>query len=143
MKSMRSRIATAGLALIVSASMAVAQERSGEIALSGESVGVGVGFTTGTGALIFKGKTYPFSIQGLSVADVGIAKFEGAGDVYNLQRLEDFPGTYVAVAGGVAVSEGSSSAVLENAKGVRVRFESKTQGLKLNLSAEGVTVRLQ
>ena len=101
-----------------------------------------MGFTTGTGALIFKGKTYPFSIQGLSVADVGVAKFEGGGDVYDLQRLEDFPGTYVTVAGGVAVSS-SSSAVLENSKGVRVRFESKTQGLKLNLSAEGVTVRLQ
>ena len=85
----------------------------------------------------------PFTVRGLSVVDVGLADIEGAGDVYNLRRVEDFPGNYVAAAAGATLAGGVNAAVLENQKGVRIYFHSTTQGLKLNLSANGVAVSLK
>ena len=143
MKSISSRIAIAGLALVVGATLALADERSGVIGFFGESVGAGVGYTWGAGTLTFKGQEYPFTVRGLNVVDSGSAEIQGTGDVYNLQRIEDFPGSYLAAGAGATASDGGSVAVLENQNGVRVVFHSKTQGLKLNLSAYGVTVGLK
>jgi hypothetical protein len=110
---------------------------------SGGSVAAGVGFTWGNGTLTFQGKSYPFTIRGLSVADVGIAKIDGSGDVYNLKNVTDFAGTYVAAGAGVTIAGGGSVAALENQNGVIVHFHSTTAGLKLNLSASGVSFSLK
>jgi hypothetical protein len=122
---------------------AVAQDRSADITFSGTGIAAGVGFTWGDGTLRFKGHDYRFSVNGLSVADVGIARIEGAGDVYNLKRLEDFSGNYVAAGAGATVAGGADLAVLENQKGVRIYLRSTTQGLKLSLSADGIAVALK
>src|SRR5258708_36612915 len=122
---------------------AVAQERSADITFSGAGIAAGVGFTWGHGRLPFKGHDYRFSGNGLSVADVGIARIEGAGDVYNLNRLADFSGNYAAAGAGATVAGGADLAVLENQNGVRFYLRSTTQGLKLNLSADGVAVALK
>ena len=52
---------------------------SGLVTLNMKSVAVGVGSTQGDGVLNFQGKSYPFSISGLSLVDVGISNFTGAG----------------------------------------------------------------
>jgi len=65
------------------------------------------------------------------------------GDVYNLRRVEDFPGTYAAVAAGATVAGGGDLAVLQNQNGVQIYVHSTTQGLKLNLFANGVAVALK
>jgi hypothetical protein len=122
---------------------AVAQGRSGDITVSGVSLAAGVGYTRGDGVLHLNGKEYPFAVNGLSVVDFGISHFDGAGDVYNLQRVQDFPGTYVSAGAGATVAGGGEVAVLENQKGVRILFHSTTQGLKLKLSADGVAVALK
>jgi hypothetical protein len=142
MNHIRSNLIVAALAVGVIAS-AVAQGRSGDITLSGVSVAAGIGYTRGDGLLHFSGKEYPFAVNGLSVVDVGISHFDGIGEVYNLQRVQDFPGTYVSTGAGATVAGGGDVALLENQKGVRILFHSTTQGLKLNLSADGVAVALK
>jgi hypothetical protein len=139
---MRSTLIAAALTVCVIAS-AVAQGRTGNLTVSGVSVAAGVGYTRGDGLLHFNGKEYPFAVNGLSVVDVGISHFDGVGDIYNLQRVQDFPGTYVSAGAGATVAGGGEVVVLENQKGVRILFHSTTQGLKLNLSADGVAVALK
>ena len=142
MKRRFSGLMVAGL-LLATGTAALAQPPSADISFSGGSVAAGVGYTWGDGTLHFNGKSYPFSVHGLSVVDVGLSHIEGAGEVYNLQRVEDFAGNYVAAAAGATVAGGGAVAVLENQKGVRIDFHSTTQGLKLNLSSDGVAVDLK
>ena len=120
-----------------------ADSPSGDITFSGGSVAAGVGYTWGGGEVHFKGKSYPFAVNGLSVVDVGAASIQGSGEVYNLKRIEDFAGNYVAAEAGAALAGGETVAVLENQNGVRIAVHSTTQGLKINLSANGVAVRLK
>ena len=142
MNSMRGILMVAVLTLGVIAS-AGAEDRSADISFSGTDIAAGVGFTWGDGTLHFNGNDYRFTLHGLSVADVGIAHIEGAGDVYNLQRVEDFSGNYVAVGAGATVAGGGDLAMLENQNGVRIQLHATTQGLKFNLSADGVRVALK
>lgn len=139
---MRSILMVAALTLGVVMS-AGAQDRSADITFSGTGIAAGIGYTWGNGTLHFKGNDYRFTLNGLSVADVGIAHIEGAGDVYNLQRVEDFSGNYVAAGTGATVGGGGDLTALENQNGVRIFVRSTTQGLKFNLSAEGIQVALK
>jgi hypothetical protein len=125
--------------------MAVAEDRSpaATITFSGGSVAAGVGYTWGNGVLHFKGKDYPFTVDGLSVVDVGVVRIEGAGEVYNLGSLDSFAGNYVAAGAGATLAGGGSVAALQNQNGAIIHFHSTTQGLKLNLSANGVSVHLK
>ena len=50
--------------------------------------------TQGEGVLNFQGKNYPFTISGLSLVDIGISNFTGAGKVYDLSSPRDLAGTY-------------------------------------------------
>jgi hypothetical protein len=93
--------------------------------------------------LEFHGKAYPFTVNALSVADVGITKIDCTGDVYNLKNVADFPGTYAAAGAGATIVGGGSIAALENEHGVIIHFHSRTEGLRLNLSASGITISLR
>ncbi len=48
----------------------------------------------GGGRLHYQGKTYKFTIGGLGIGGIVVSKIEAAGEVYNLNNLSDFPGTY-------------------------------------------------
>jgi hypothetical protein len=132
----------AGL-IFAGAAPSLAQDRSADLTFSGRSVAAGVGYTWGNGTLHFKGSNHRFAVSGLSVVDVGIAHIEAAGDVYNLKRVQDFPGNYVAADAGATVAGGAELTVLENQNGVRIYLRSITQGAKLSLAAEGVAVTLK
>jgi hypothetical protein len=122
-----------------------AQERDAPatVTFSGGSVAAGVGYTWGSGILHFHGKRYRFTVDGLSVVDVGVTRIEGVGEVYDLRRLADFSGNYVAAGAGATLAGGGSVAALENQNGVIIHFHSTTQGLKLNLSGSGIAVSLK
>ena len=131
--------------LLVLASWALAQEKkpSGTLKLSEGSVGVGIGFSWGSGVLTYEGKEYPFSVEGLSVADVGISRAEATGGVYNLTRLTDFNGNYTAVTAGAAVVGGAGATTMRNQNGVVIDLTGTTQGVKFNLSVDGVRFTLK
>jgi hypothetical protein len=118
---------------------------SGYVWLSGGVIAVGIGYSWGHGTLYNSKdqKEYKFKISGVSVADVGGAGITAEGEVYNLTRPADLSGDYSAVTAGVTVIEGGSVAYLKNDKGVVIKLHSQTGGLRFNLSANGMHVRLQ
>jgi len=133
------------LMTLAGANAALAQEPGADasIAFSGGSVAAGIGYSWGSGVLNFTGKEYPFTVDGLSVVDIGVSQIDGSGDVYDLQNAADFPGTYVAAGAGAALAGGGFMAVLENEHGVIIHFYSRSQGLKLTVAGRAVVVRLK
>jgi hypothetical protein len=115
----------------------------GTVTFSGGSVAAGIGFVWGHGDLNFGGESHPFKLSGLSVVDVGAANISASGQVYNLKKLADFSGNYVAVSAGLTVAGGGSAAYLKNEHGVVIKLESTTVGLRFNLSGDGVKVTLK
>jgi hypothetical protein len=110
---------------------------------TGETVAVGIAFTWGKGVLTFKGKTYPFKVDGLSAVGAGAEKITGTGEVYHLASVADFPGTYASAGGGATMGKmGRGSASLKNNKGVVIEFKAKETGLEVNLAAGGVTIAM-
>src|SRR6266403_3356704 len=132
------------VSLIIGMSAISAQEAtSGKVALESKSIALGVGVSWGDGVLEYKGKKYPFTVEGLSVVDLGVAKVSARGDVKNLKKVEDFAGTYVAAGAGGAIGGGAAAAALKNQNGVEMNLTATTQGVKLALAAAGVTVKLK
>ncbi|HUI28086.1 MAG TPA: DUF1134 domain-containing protein [Candidatus Kryptonia bacterium] len=113
------------------------------VKLSGGSVGVGVGFSWGSGVLTYKGKDYPFSVDGLSAGSVGASSVEATGDVYGLKKLSDFNGNYTATAAGATVGGGGGAVTMRNQHGVSMQVVATTQGVQLSLSVSGVKVKLK
>jgi hypothetical protein len=133
----------ASLAVLAPAIATFAATPDATITLTGRSVAAGVGYTWGDGTLLFQGKSYPFSIRGLSVLDIGVARIDGRGEVYNLKNVADFPGTYAAAGAGATIAGGGSVMAMQNHNGVIVHVHSTTAGLKLNLSPAGIVVALK
>ena len=116
---------------------------TGKVTLESKSVAVGVGVSWGDGVLEYKGKKYPFTVEGLSVVDLGVSKVSARGDVKNLKKVEDFAGNYTAAAAGGAVGGGAGVAALKNQNGVEMSLVATTQGVKLALAGAGVTIKLK
>jgi hypothetical protein len=131
-------------ALVCGAGLAAAQDNpSGTVTIESKSVALGVGVSWGDGKLNYEGTTRNFSIRGLSVVDLGVAKVSARGKVFNLKKLEDFSGTYAAAQAGAAVGGGMSAVVLRNQNGVVLELTSTQTGVKLTLAGEGIEVKLQ
>jgi hypothetical protein len=131
------------LAGAISAFAEEAKKPVAKVSIESTSIAVGIGVTWGEGTLEFEGKTYKFSVSGLSVVDVGISKASVRGDVYNLTKVEDFPGTYVAASAGFALAGGVGGTTTRNQNEVVVDLHAVTQGLKLTLAPQGFTVTMK
>lgn len=116
---------------------------TGKVTLSSKSVAVGVGVSWGDGVLEYQGKKYPFTVNGLSVVDLGVSKVSARGEVKNLKKLEDFNGNFVAAGAGAAVGGGAGAAALKNQNGVEMTLTATTKGVKLALGGGGVDVKLK
>ena len=135
------------LALFVMfATNAVAAEKatpSGKVSIQTKSIAIGVGVSWGDGKLSLKGKEYPFSIDGLSLVDLGISKADAVGEVYHLTDLDKFEGTYAAGEAGFALAGGVGGVVLRNQNGVVMHLRSVSKGAKLQLGPSGMTIKLK
>ena len=128
------------------ATTAVAAEKatpSGKVAIESTSIAAGIGVSWGDGKLTFKGKTYPFSIDGLSLVDWGIAKAQATGDVYNLTDPAKLGGTYVAAEAGLTLAGGMGGMVLRNQDGVILHLRSVSQGARLQLGTSGLIIKMK
>ena len=128
------------------ASYAVAAEKatpSGKVTMSTTSIAAGIGVSWGDGKLTFKGKTYPFSIDGLSLVDWGISKAQANGDVYNLSDPAKLGGTYVAAEAGLTLAGGMGGMVLRNQDGVILHLRSISQGARLQLGTSGLIIKMK
>ena len=133
----------ATLALPFSTAQAKAKAPDATLQLREGSVAAGIGFSWGGGTLTYRGKRYPVKVDGLSVGSVGISRATASGSVFNLNSLNDFNGTYTAVAAGAAVAGGGSVATMQNQNGVRINLRATTQGVKFTLGAAGVNLQIQ
>jgi hypothetical protein len=116
---------------------------SGTVKITSKAVALGVGVTWGDGTLNYQGKTHSFSVDGLSVADLGISSVTSSGEVFNMTKLSDFSGNYAAGEAGIAIAGGPSDVVLKNQNGVVIRLHGTQQGGRLTLAAQGVKLQIK
>ena len=119
------------------------QKPSAKVSIESRSIAAGVGVTWGEGKLSFQGKDYPFSIDGLTVVDIGISKASATGDVYNLTDATKFAGTYVAAEAGFTLAGGVGGMVLRNQNDVVMHVRSTSKGARLQLGTSGLNIKLK
>ena len=115
----------------------------GAVELSGGAVAAGIGYTWGNGSLTFKNRKHNFSINGLSIVDVGASSYSASGNVYHLNNLSDFDGNYVALSAGATIAGGGNAVYLQNQNGVVIKVSATEIGLRFNLAASGVSITLK
>ena len=140
------------LVLVIAAMATVTQaasRHSGPDATLRMSIGgvhLGIGGSSGSGTLSYKGKNYPFKVSGMAVGRVGVTNSSAVGDVFNLRHLQDFNGHYtVGGAGtrGVTLGAGKTGTIMSNQAGVVVRISSTQQGVAVNATGGGVDLQLK
>jgi hypothetical protein len=95
----------------------------------------------GGGTLYYGGKQRDFSVGGLGVGGIGISKMTATGKVYNLDKIDDFPGAYVQGRYGMALGDISGGELfLENTNGVALRLKAEREGLALSLGGDAVYI---
>ena len=137
----------ASMTVVVGLPTASAQEQKiqpdATVDFTGASAAVGVGYAWGSGTLHYKGKDYPFSASGLTLADIGGGQNVVTAEVYKLDKVEDFAGTYSVAQAGAALVGGGGIGYLENPKGVIMKVTSSTKGARLNLGVGGVEISMK
>ena len=113
------------------------------VELERKSVGAGLGVSWGEGTIYYEGQQHAFRVKGVRVGDVGLARMIGEGQVQNLESLEDFAGTYVAVGAGATAGKGGSAVMMRNENGVVLSLRSQSEGVAMNLGAEGFQLELE
>ena len=131
--------------LLVVSALAMAQDGppSGKVWMESRSVAIGIGVSWGDGKLTFQGKDHAFDVKGLSVIDLGVSKVTATGEVFNLKKLSDFNGNYVAGQAGATVGGGAGAIIMRNQNGVVMKLTGVGQGVQLTLAGSGVDVALK
>jgi hypothetical protein len=122
---------------------AQSQAMSGTVSIDLTSIAAGVGASWGSGVLRYQGRTYRFSVSGLTVGDVGASTVSAVGNVYNLYRPSDLAGNYAAVGAGIAVGGGVGGVTMQNQKGVQIQLYSVVQGVQLTIGPQGFNIQMR
>jgi len=121
--------------------LTAADEPDATISIDETQVMALLGGTMGGGTLLLDGESHSFKTGGLSLgASVGVHKIHITGNVYHLDSLKDFPGTYAEAEASAAVVKGSGGLWLVNKHGVTLHLTSSNKGLALSLAAEGLKI---
>ena len=139
-RTIMSVMAIASLLLMLNLISGEVEQPDATLMLHTVSMADGIGYSWGAGVLTFQGKAYPFRIEGISVGDMGISRAEATGNVYNLTKIEDFSGDYVAASASAAIAGGSGIASMRNQHGVAIDLTGIDEGVKLKFGVEGVKV---
>jgi hypothetical protein len=148
MMMLRTIAASAALSLALVAAPVLAKspppKPSGTIMIDETQMGFLFGGSMGGGKLVFKGKTYPFKIGGLTFgANVGVSKSKATGTVYGLTDVSKFPGTYAKAAASMTFVGGGGGIQLENEHGVKMVLETSSKGLQLDAGGGGVKITMK
>ena len=106
------------------------------------SVKLIAGASWGTGTLNYEGKSYPLKVKSGSAGGVGYRTVKGTGKVYELKKLEDFPGIYTGGTAGATIgNKGGGASTIENSKGVVIQATATdSSGAQLALSVGGIEI---
>ena len=101
--------------------------KAGTVRATGKTVGILIGARWGSGTVTLNnGESFRFTFEGGKLLDIGISETDIFGVVYNLDKKEDFFGTYLGIGGGLmlvtkslgGVSFTNGKCVVVNAKAV-------------------------
>jgi lipid-binding SYLF domain-containing protein len=141
------RIRAVLIALTAAVALAVpsaAKADGGTIAFSVLKGGWVIGASAGRGTLVFRGRSYPISIGGLSAGFVfGASETRFRGTVRNIRSPYDVAGVYGAAGGGGAVIVGAQAIVLRNEKGAELVLSGVQVGLQVNLDLSGLSISVR
>jgi hypothetical protein len=99
--------------------------------------------TAGNGTLFFRGRSYPFKVAGVGVGGIGLSTVEARGEVYKLQSVDQFAGTYAQGRYGFAIGTTSGGDLwLQNDNGVVMHLVAKREGLMLSLGADAIQITM-
>lgn len=135
----------AGTRPAVAQQPAPAEAPSGQVTLEQTQISLLANAGWGHGTLTYQGRTYRFRIHNLGVGGIGYSKLSARGNVFGLNKLEDFGGLYGAVrAGAVAINDQLRGGVwLQNTSGVRMHLVPNRRGLAVNLGADGLVIQFE
>ena len=119
--------------------------QSGTLQFSMTSIGFLVGVRWGEGVLTLNdGFQLSFDVSGAKLLETGIATAKFEGEVYNLNNLEDFEGTYYGASTKITVVKGKGELQTNNANCVFIRARSTGGGLQLSGPApEGLSIKFE
>ena len=84
----------------------------------------------GSGALTFRGRTYPFTLIGSLIGLGAISTLQASGEVYNLHDVSQFSGPWIQGTGSLAITAKANGEIwLENRNGVIMRLNAAQAGL--------------
>lgn len=98
----------------------------------------------GSGTLFYRGGTYTFNIGGLGVGGIGASTIDAAGEIYKLNSLANFAGSYAQARYGIVFGDASAGDLwLQNESGVIMHLKAKRTGLMLSLGADAIAISMQ
>jgi hypothetical protein len=116
----------------------------GQVAVIFTKGGFIVGIGGGEGVLKYRGKTYPFTVSGMSVGfTIGASTSKFIGRAINLKGPTSIEGTYGVVGAGGAVAAGAGGVQLQNGNGVILQLSGPRVGAEVSAAVGGVTIRLK
>ena len=145
MKTYRRRTIVAGLfGMLAAAGVASpAMAEVGSVSVVFTKGGFIVGVGGGRGVLVFRGKSYPFSVSGGSVGfTVGASTTKFVGRAINLRSPTDIAGSYVVAGAGGALAAGAGGVQLQNGNGVILQLSGPKVGVELSAALGGVTITM-
>jgi hypothetical protein len=97
----------------------------------------------GHGRLIDKGQSYTFDVGGVGIGGIGVSSIDAQGEVYGLQNVLQFPGTYAQGRYGFAIGTMSAGDLwMKNENGVVLHLKAKRTGLMLSLGGDAVAITM-
>ena len=112
------------------------------IELSGGKVAAGVGYSWGSGTLIFHGKRYPLTVSGITLGSVGASEYTASGTVTDLRSPQEINGIFTRVGASLTLGGGAGISAMRNDNGVTIQLDSTNEGLSISLAATGMKVSL-
>jgi hypothetical protein len=102
-----------------------------------------IGTVVGSGALTFRGRTYPFTLIGSLIGPGAISSLQASGDVYGLHDVSEFPGAWIQGTGRLAVSTvGTGELWLKNRNGVVMHLTAAQAGLTFSTGRYEIFIQL-
>lgn len=98
---------------------------------------------SGHGTLIYKGWEYPFEVNNMALDGVGPGQVQFQGNVYNLDDVKKFEGTYKPVAANVDADGRTQGFWFENQNGVRANIITEGQEVTIRMDTTGSIVTLK
>jgi hypothetical protein len=133
-------LSTIALLMVGSVAVAEAVQPSGTLTMKETEVGLILGGDWGKGTLSFAGGEHAFKMGGAKIGGVGITVAEVSGEVYQLENVGDFYGTYFKAEAGITGVVGREGSWVKNGKGVSLHLKSDSKGLALSIGVEGLKI---